>query len=298
METRLQTHNRPGIDRRRPLVRRRTERAPEVRQSPAVPTPTLDSTVMPLVSSTQRPDGGADSKRVHVSNIPRQKAPPGPILSPGHLAMRVHAEKSPPDVDRPQHVAGIDNATLVAALVRGDGEAWTMLVDRFGHDVERLVAGALGVDADIADIVQDVFVRVMERIHQLRDPAALKGWISSVAVFAARGHIRRRRRWRWIRFLAPSDIPEAPAATASPESHAILRATYKVLDALPENERLAFSLRFVAEMELTEVAAACGCSLATIKRRLARAELSFVEGAQKEPLLTERLERGERWRSR
>lgn len=195
-------------------------------------------------------------------------------------------------------MAATDNATLVAALVRGDGAAWTVLVERFGRDVERLVTGALGIDVDIDDIVQDVFVRVMERIHQLRDPAALKGWISSVAVFAARGHIRRRRRWRWIRFLAPSDIPDIPATTASPESHAILRATYKVLNGLPENERLAFSLRFISEMELTEVAAACGVSLATIKRRLSRAEASFLEGAKREPMLTERLERGERWKSK
>jgi RNA polymerase sigma-70 factor (ECF subfamily) len=191
-----------------------------------------------------------------------------------------------------------DNTALVAALVRGDPTAWTVLVDRFGPDVERLVAGALGVDSDLADIVQDVFVRVMERIHQLRDPAALKSWIASVAVFAARGHIRRRRRWRWIRFLAPADIPDAPAATSSPESHALVNSTYRLLDTLPDNERMAFSLRFMAEMELTEVAAACGVSLATIKRRLSRAEVHFLEGARRDPSLNERIERGERWRSR
>lgn len=191
-----------------------------------------------------------------------------------------------------------DNAALVAALVRGEPGAWTELVDRFGPDVERLVAGALGVDSDLADIVQDVFVRVMERIHQLRDPVALKSWIASVAVFAARGHIRRRRRWRWIRFLAPADIPDAPAATSSPESHALVSSTYRVLETLPENERLAFSLRFISEMELTEVAAACGVSLATIKRRLSRAEAHFLEGARRDPSLNERIERGERWRSR
>lgn len=191
-----------------------------------------------------------------------------------------------------------DNASLVAALVRGEPAAWNELCDRFGPDVQRLVAGALGVDADLADIVQEVFVRVLERIHQLRDPGALKSWIASVAVFAARGHIRRRRRWRWISFLAPADIPDAPAATANPESHALVKATYRVLDTLPENERLAFSLRFIAEMELTEVAAACGCSLATIKRRLTRAEQHFLEAARRNPSLNERIERGERWRSR
>ena len=221
------------------------------------------------------------------------------ILAPSLSAMPLPAENVP--LGAAQGAAQpppADNTALVAALGRGEAAAWEELVDRFGPHVQRLVAGALGVDADLADIVQDVFVRVMERIHQLRDPAALKGWIASVAVFSARGHIRRRRRWRWIRFLAPADIPETAAPTASPESHALINSTYRVLDTLPENERLAFSLRFVAEMELTEVAAACGCSLATIKRRLSRAEQHFLEGARQDPALNERLARGQRWRSR
>lgn len=188
----------------------------------------------------------------------------------------------------------VDNATLIAALVRGDPGAGMELVDRFGSEVERLVTGALGVDSDRADIVQDVFMRIVERIHQLRDPAALRSWITSVTVFAVRGHLRWRRRWRWIRFLAPADVPEVPAPAHNPESHAVIRATYRVLDTLPEDERMAFSLRFIAEMELTEVAAACRVSLATIKRRLSRAEARFLEKARQDPLLTERIKRG-RW---
>jgi RNA polymerase sigma-70 factor (ECF subfamily) len=45
-------------------------------------------------------------------------------------------------------------------------------------------------------------------------------------------------------------------------------------------------------MELTEVAASCGVSLATIKRRLARAQASFVGAAAREPALLEWLNAG------
>ncbi len=186
---------------------------------------------------------------------------------------------------------------LVAALRAGDPHARLALVDRFGPYIERLVAGALGVDGDLRDVVNDVFVAVLERVHQVRDPGALRGWIGSLAVFTARGHIRKRRRWRWIRFLAPADIPDTAAPTASPEQHLMVRGTYQVLDRLPDDERMAFALRFISEMELTEVAAACGVSLATIKRRLNSAETRFRAEAAKNPLLAERMQRGRRWKS-
>jgi RNA polymerase sigma-70 factor (ECF subfamily) len=190
-----------------------------------------------------------------------------------------------------------DDFALIAALRQNDARARVAIVDRFGPYIERLVAGALGVDADLADVVNDVFVAVFERIHQLRDPGALRGWIGSLAVFTARGHIRKRRRWRWIRFFAPQDLPEMAAPTATPEQFQMVRGTYQILEGMPEDERIAFALRFISEMELTEVATACRVSLATIKRRLARAEVRFRQEAAKSPILNERMQRGRRWKN-
>jgi len=181
-------------------------------------------------------------------------------------------------------------------LRRRDPDARTELVRRHLPMVERLVAAALGPDSEIPDVVHDVFVRALEGIGTLKDPRALVGWLSTLAVFTARDKIRRRRRWRWIRFLAPDELPEAPAHGADADTRATLQAAYRALETLPTDERVAFGLRFVAEMELTEVAAACGVSLATIKRRLARAETGFVAAARTSPLLTARLGRGGRWR--
>ena len=54
-----------------------------------------------------------------------------------------------------------------------------------------------------------------------------------------------------------------------------------------------FALRHVDGMELTAVAAACGVSLATIKRRLSRAQKTFVRLAAENDALSPWLERGE-----
>ena len=69
-----------------------------------------------------------------------------------------------------------------------------------------------------------------------------------------------------------------------------MRPVQVVLDRLPDDDRIAFALRFLEGLELTEVAAACQVSLATIKRRLARAEERFRREAAREPALGRWLE--------
>jgi RNA polymerase sigma-70 factor (ECF subfamily) len=201
-----------------------------------------------------------------------------------------------PRAQPPAAVAYEDDRALVAGLRRGDRAARTALVQRHAPLVERMVTGALGVDGETADVIQDVFVAVLEGIGKLKDPAALRGWIATLAVFTARGRIRRRRRWRWISFLAPEDVPELPVFGPQGEAQEQVRATYAILATFPPDERIAFSLRFISELQLTEVAAACKVSLATIKRRLARAEQRFVAAARANPALEERLGRG-RWQT-
>jgi RNA polymerase sigma-70 factor (ECF subfamily) len=186
------------------------------------------------------------------------------------------------------------NRAFIAGLRAGDPRAREVLVERYLPLVQRLVSGAMGVETDLVDVVQDVFVAVLEGIHKLKDPSALQSWIASLAVFTARGRIRRKRRWRWIMFVPPESLPDIPVRQSDGDTRMAVRATYRVLDTLPTDERMAFSMRFIAEMELTEVAAACRVSLATIKRRLARAEARFLAAAQGSAVLRDRLERG-RW---
>ena len=203
-----------------------------------------------------------------------------------------------PDLHPGLRAGGADgDLALVEALRRDEPWARTALVRKYHPKVERLVAGALGIDPDLADVVQDVFVRVIHNLHQLKDPAALPGWISSLAVFTARGLIRKRRRWRWIKFQAPEDLPESPTLGHDYEGAATMRAVYGVIETLPSDERLAFTLRFVSGLELSEVATACRVSLATIKRRLSRAEARFAKAAETSPLLQQRLQRGGRFTS-
>ncbi|MET0384520.1 MAG: sigma-70 family RNA polymerase sigma factor [Polyangiales bacterium] len=185
------------------------------------------------------------------------------------------------------------DAALVAALRANRAEAGKTLFKRYGRDVERVLFRVLGPDVELADLLHDVFVAALTSIDQVRDPNALRGWLTGIAVRKARKCIVKRRRWRIIQFFAPMDMPEAEARVTPTEVSEALRCTYEVLNKLPADERLAFALRHIDGMELTAVAAACGCSLATIKRRLTRAHANFVSLASTHSALAEWLERGE-----
>ncbi|MDC0740519.1 RNA polymerase sigma factor [Polyangium mundeleinium] len=188
-----------------------------------------------------------------------------------------------------------DDAVLVTAVRAGNRAAIAALYDRYEAHVMRTLVRVLGADRELADIHHDVFVRALGSIDELRDPGALRAWLTSIAIFTARTCILRRSRRFWLRLLPWYEVPEVEAPLPSSEVTEALRATYTILDGLPVDERIPFALRFVGGMELTEIAEACGVSLATIKRRLARAEAHFTEQAREHPALSDWLEGSARW---
>jgi RNA polymerase sigma-70 factor (ECF subfamily) len=176
---------------------------------------------------------------------------------------------------------------LVLSLRARHADAGTQLFDRYAPHVRRVLVRVMGPDSEILDLVHDVFVTALESVDRLIDPRALRAWLTQIAVFTARARIRRRVRGRILRFLPFSELPETEQPPADFEGSEAMQAVYRVLGGLDTDQRIAFALRFVGGMELTEVAASCGVSLATIKRRLARAQTTFAGAAADEPALAE-----------
>jgi RNA polymerase sigma-70 factor (ECF subfamily) len=189
-----------------------------------------------------------------------------------------------------------DDAALVAGLRAESPAAVAALCERYSGHVLAVLVRILGHDPEVPDLHHDVLFRAIRGARSIQDPSALRGFLSIIAVNVARSAIKRRARARWLRFLPWYELPE-PEAPAGPEDAdtEALRCTYAILAELPAEERIAFALRFVEGMELTEVAAATGASLATIKRRLRRAEDRFLERARNEPALAGWLKGGSRW---
>jgi RNA polymerase sigma-70 factor, ECF subfamily len=184
---------------------------------------------------------------------------------------------------------------LIAALRVGHPGAAAVFYDQHAAHVQRTLQSVLGIDADIPDLLQDVFIRAIDRIGELEELDRVRSWLTTIAVFTARAHIRRRARRKWLFLFSPEQTRSRQQEPPSSEARVALRETYHLLDRLPVNERMAFVLRVVHGMTLTDAAEACGTSLATFKRRLSRAEKKFLAAARERPELQHWMEEGTRW---
>jgi len=191
------------------------------------------------------------------------------------------------------HLASADDdSELVEALKQGHPEAKRHLFDRFERRSRGLIVSVLGPDAEIADVLHDVFVNVFGSVHTLRNAGALRFWVDRVTILTVRKVLRSRKRRAWLRLFRTEEeeAMHEPMFEVNPDAQAALRAAYSVLDQMPIDERVFFGLRYVDGMELTEVAAACKVSLSTAKRRIYQAQAHFAELAHAKPELQKWLE--------
>ena len=139
----------------------------------------------------------------------------------------------------------------------------------------RYVAGVayrlLGNDAEIDDVVQDVFLEAGPALGSIREPAAIRGWLATIAVRVSSRRLRRRRLRRWLPWHETPAV-DLKSDGVSAEDRVLLANVYRVLDRVATAERVAWSLRYVEGVALEEVARLCECSLATAKRRIAAAQ--------------------------
>ena len=186
---------------------------------------------------------------------------------------------------------------LHARACAGDGTAARAIWDSYAPLVRGLLRRVFGPEDEVEDAVHDVFVRLLESVGQVRDGNALRSYIVTIALNTARAELRRRRVRRFFGLASPDAASRhaapglmGPASSDEPATQVAVARLLRILDALPAEERLMLVLRYVEEMELTEVAEVSGVSLATVKRRLSKAAARIIARAKRDAILTEYLD--------
>jgi RNA polymerase sigma-70 factor (ECF subfamily) len=198
-------------------------------------------------------------------------------------------------------LAEADDATLSRALCDGSAQAQRVAWNRFSPMVRRLVRRSLGPEFDAEDVVQEVFLCLFQKIGTLREPAALRGFVMSIAVLTVRttlrSEMRRRKLRRWFGVYREAEPPAIHLVPEDSDSREALKRFYRILDCINPRDRTAFMLRFVEGLSVADAAAALDVSVPTVRRCFTRAWERFTLLASRDPFLADYLaahrERGE-----
>jgi RNA polymerase sigma-70 factor (ECF subfamily) len=144
--------------------------------------------------------------------------------------------------------------------------------------VARLAYRMMGRDVEIDDIVQDVFVLLLRHAGRIRHANAVRGWLATTTVRLTRRRLRVKRLRLMLGLGDEIDLAEVRDTGSSPEDRAAFRAVHVALEGVGVNARIAWTLRYLEQERIEDVARLCGCSPRTAKRWIARAQRA-VKGA-------------------
>ena len=158
-----------------------------------------------------------------------------------------------------------------------DDRAMPDIADLVAHHHAAVYGSAYrltGMVADAEDLTQKVFLIAQQRLPQLRDPAAARSWLFTIA---RRCFIRDLRRSGPVLTACPQlDIENVPEEV--PDEASIDREQLQAaLDALPPDHRLVLVMFFFEELSYREIAEQLGVPMGTVMSRLARAKARLRE---------------------
>jgi RNA polymerase sigma factor (sigma-70 family) len=107
---------------------------------------------------------------------------------------------------------------LARALIDGARNAPELAWERYAPLVHRIVSRAIGPDAEVEDVTQEIFYRLFSRIGTLRKPEALRSFVISFAIRIVKWELRRRRARRWLTLSETGDVPDEQLMVMDAES--------------------------------------------------------------------------------
>ena len=177
-----------------------------------------------------------------------------------------------------------ENVRLMLRVREGDTEAFERLVNLHQRSVIGTVSRMLNNVEDAHDVAQQVFIRVWRSAARYEPSAKFTTWLFTIMRNLVFNELRRRGRKKEVsvegqaeehhqHLTAPSrDNPDTVAQQTELE-----KAIDKAIQALPEKQRLAVSLRRYDDMPYEEICVILGMSLSAVKSLLFRARNDLKE---------------------
>ncbi len=169
---------------------------------------------------------------------------------------------------------------LVARVQQGDKQAFDLLVRKYQQRIMKVIARFMSDMDEVQDLAQETFIKAYRALPRFRGDSAFYTWLYRIAINTAKNHLVSQSR------RPPTDDIEACDAEqfagdsalkeyASPErillKDEIETVVFDTIDKLPDDLRIAITLRELEGLSYEEIAEAMSCPIGTVRSRIFRA---------------------------
>src|SRR5882724_3855899 len=180
-----------------------------------------------------------------------------------------------------------EEAALVLAAKRGDGQAFEILIKRYQKRILAIARRFTRIREDAEDVVQQSFQKAFVHLHKFEGKSSFSTWLTRIAINES---LMLLRHGRALREVSVDDHSEAEGNAASlemsdsspdPETSYLRRERAQILSATIRNlrpgMRKAIELRELAELSTEETARRMSVSVAAVKGRIFHARKKLQE---------------------
>ena len=184
---------------------------------------------------------------------------------------------------------------LVVRVQQGDKRAFDVLVLKYQHKIVKLISRYIRDHAECQDVAQEAFIKAYRALGGFRGDSAFYTWLYRIAINTAKNYLVAQGRRPGDDSIDAQDAEQFEGESslkeyATPERLAlkdeIARTVFQAIDDLPEDLRMAITLRELEGLSYEEIAQAMGCPIGTVRSRIFRAREAIDVKLQ--PLLDER----------
>ena len=187
----------------------------------------------------------------------------------------------------------VSDRALVERVKRGEREAFDLLVIKYQHRITKLVARYVRDRSEVLDVAQEVFIKAYRAIPRFRGDSAFYTWLYRIAINTAKNHLAAQARRPQESGIDVTDAEHLAGANPelreyeTPEGLALTeeieRTVIAAIEALPEDLKVAISLRELEGLSYEDIARVMECPIGTVRSRIYRAREAV--NARLKPLL-------------
>lgn len=174
----------------------------------------------------------------------------------------------------------ITDQQIVEKVQRGDKNAFGLLVTKYQHKVAHLVSRYVKNSGDVADVTQEAFIKAYRALPNFRGESAFYTWLYRIAVNSAKNYLVAQGRKPPASDVDAEEADYYDGSDAlkeqnSPErslmSEELEKVLFDALDKLPEDLRMAITLRELEGLSYEDIANVMDCPVGTVRSRIFRA---------------------------